>query len=49
MIDIYQVLDGAGFWDRGMGKLGDELTEISETYGTIYLVTDENDYLHIET
>lgn len=24
---------GAGFWDRGLGDLGDRLTELAQTYG----------------
>jgi hypothetical protein len=27
---------GAGFWDRGMGELGDRLTEISQEIGETY-------------
>lgn len=28
---------GAGFWDRGLGKLGNQLTEISEKFGNRYV------------
>lgn len=28
---------GAGFWDRGLGDLGDRLTKASDPYGTIDL------------
>jgi hypothetical protein len=31
---------GAGFWDRGYGKLGDVLTDRSHTYGEIDLYTE---------
>ncbi len=26
---------GAGFWDRGLGKLGDDVTEACKSFGTI--------------
>jgi hypothetical protein len=29
---------GAGFWDRGLGELGDRLTEASHPYGEAYLM-----------
>lgn len=33
---------GAGFWDRGLGKLGEKLTQASKAYGSIDLyVTDD--------
>jgi hypothetical protein len=28
---------GAGFWDRGLGELGDRLTAACKPYGEIYL------------
>ena len=28
---------GAGFWDRGLGELGDVLTKWAETYGETYV------------
>ena len=28
---------GAGFWDRGRGKLGDQLTTAAHAYGEVYL------------
>jgi len=28
---------GAGFWDRGFGKLGGELTRLAKSYGTVDL------------
>lgn len=28
---------GAGFWDRGLGKLGNDLTEAAKTFGNIDL------------
>ncbi len=34
---------GVGFWDRGLGKLGDELTEWAHSYGSMDLyVGDDN-------
>lgn len=30
---------GAGFWDRGLGELGDALTKASELYGSMDLYT----------
>lgn len=33
---------GAGFWDRGLGELGDKLTEASKTFGEVYLYTNRN-------
>lgn len=34
---------GAGFWDRGLGEIGDKLTAASKTYSmlTVYLGDDE--------
>lgn len=38
---------GAGFWDRGMGDLGDELTSAAKVYGSqdLYLGDDGMIYL----
>lgn len=33
---------GAGFWDRGLGELGDRLSEASKVYGGIDLYLDDN-------
>lgn len=33
---------GVGFWDRGLGDLGDELTEAAKLLGPIYLIEDGN-------
>lgn len=37
---------GAGFWDRGLGELGDRLTKASKTFGGVdlYLGDDEQVY-----
>lgn len=39
---------GAGFWDRGYGKVGEELTEQCRPYGTLdcMLGDDEIIYIH---
>lgn len=36
---------GAGFWDRGLGRIGDMLSDDAKTYGThtLTLCVDEND------
>jgi hypothetical protein len=31
---------GAGFWDRGLGKLGDELSEWAHSFGSAYVYYD---------
>jgi hypothetical protein len=33
---------GAGFWDRGLGKLGDRLTSASHPYGDAYLMPGDD-------
>jgi hypothetical protein len=39
---------GAGFWDRGLGDLGEELTELSRQFGTqgAYVGDDGKVYVH---
>jgi hypothetical protein len=32
---------GAGFWDRGLGEIGDELTEVAKGMGEIDVYLDE--------
>lgn len=32
---------GAGFWDRGLGDVGDKLTDAAEAFGEYYLFTDD--------
>lgn len=36
---------GAGFWDRGLGEIGDLLSDESRAYGShsVYISVDEND------
>lgn len=38
---------GAGFWDRGMGEHGDELTEACEVYGNLDLYVGDDDQLYL--
>ena len=37
---------GAGFWDRGLGDLGEKLTDIAESFGECHIMVD-NDKLEI--
>ena len=37
---------GTGFWDRGLGAVGDELTEMAHPYGESYLYAD-NDMIEV--
>ena len=40
---------GAGFWDRGLGKVGDTLTELAHPYGDAYVWFDsESEELNLE-
>ena len=40
---------GVGFWDRGLGEVGDKLTELSRPYGGCYVYFDEaTERLHLE-
>lgn len=34
--------DGAGFWDRGLGPVGDRLSEESRLFGEVYVYFDED-------
>jgi hypothetical protein len=36
---------GAGFWDRGLGEVGDRLTEAAHSYGEQNLYQDDEDEL----
>ena len=33
---------GAGFWDRGLGDIGEELTKACHVYGDVYLYVSDN-------
>lgn len=39
---------GAGFWDRGLGDLGDKLTKLAKTFGECNLwVNDETQLIEV--
>jgi len=38
---------GAGFWDRGLGKLGDDLTLLAHSLGESELYVGDDDKLHL--
>ena len=33
---------GAGFWDRGLGEVGERLTKASKVYGEVYLYVGDD-------
>jgi len=33
---------GAGFWDRGLGEIGQKLTKVCHSYGEVYLYISDN-------
>lgn len=37
---------GAGFWDRGYGKLGDKLTQASKVWGDVYLYVGDDGMIY---
>ena len=37
---------GAGFWDRGLGPLGDTLTDAAHAYGEVNLYVGDDDAIH---
>jgi hypothetical protein len=37
---------GAGFWDRGYGKVGDELSKIAKTFGEAHIYVGDDGKLH---
>ncbi len=37
---------GTGFWDRGYGDVGDELTKMAKPYGSYSLILGDDGYLH---
>lgn len=39
---------GAGFWDRGLGAVGDELTDIAQAYGEAWLYVNDAGELEVE-
>jgi len=38
---------GAGFWDRGLGDLGDKLTEVSKQFGESYFYKGDDGKLYV--
>lgn len=38
---------GAGFWDRGLGELGDKLTKAAEVYGSQDLYVGDDGKLYV--
>jgi hypothetical protein len=38
---------GAGFWDRGLGALGDRLTELAKPYGESYLYVGDDGLIYV--
>lgn len=38
---------GAGFWDRGLGDLGDKLTEASKSYGSSDLYVGDDNLIYL--
>lgn len=38
---------GAGFWDRGLGKLGDRLTDAAHAYGESGLYIGDDERIHV--
>lgn len=39
---------GAGFWDRGLGELGDKLTALCKPYGESYLILESDITLGVD-
>ncbi len=37
---------GAGFWDRGLGELGERLTKASKVYGSVDLYVGDDGEVH---
>ena len=37
---------GAGFWDRGLGKVGERLDKAAEKYGEFYLFVGDDKQIH---
>lgn len=40
-------LHGTGFWDRGLGKIGDELSMSAVSYGCVNLYEGDDGKLHL--
>jgi hypothetical protein len=39
---------GAGFWDRGLGEIGDTLTKFAEECGECYLYVGDDGAIHVD-
>lgn len=39
---------GAGFWDRGLGEIGDKLTKNAHPYGSCYLYRGDDKLIYVE-
>lgn len=37
---------GAGFWDRGLGEVGDKLTEACRAFGEVFLYVGDDGQIH---
>lgn len=37
---------GAGFWDRGLGEVGDKLSDACKPYGGVYLYVGDDGKIH---
>lgn len=37
---------GAGFWDRGLGEVGEQLTQASHAYGSVELYVGDDGKVH---
>lgn len=37
---------GAGFWDRGLGAVGDDLSKASKSYGEVYLYIGDDGMIY---
>jgi len=37
---------GAGFWDRGLGKVGDRLTDVAKAYGIVDIYIGDDGFVH---
>lgn len=37
---------GAGFWDRGLGEIGDELTEAAHSFGQVSLYLGDDNLIY---
>lgn len=38
---------GAGFWDRGLGDVGEELTQVAKAYGSADLYVGDDGKVHL--